>query len=603
MPLRDLTKPPFSEYVLIALLLLGFVASYVFGNDRALYAAAGLAALPALAAAARDLYKRKISIDVFNTFALVVAFVLTDARSAGFICLMLASARLLDHFTTDRADRSMRALLALKPTAAEIEHDGVIQKISADDVKVGDLVVVSEGGRAPADGTVVFGATHVDESSLTGESAPVFKTVGDPIFSGTVVVSGAFKIRAEHVGKNSTVSRLVELAAAAAAHKSGPEKLADKFAGIFLPIVVALGAVVFIVTRNATMTAALFLVACADDMSVAVPLAVTAALGAAARRGVIIKGGERLAKVSTVRILVLDKTGTLTYGHLNVSECEIVPGRDEQSFLRQVGAAEKFSEHPAGRAVFRYVSAKIKDVPDPSGYETVAGAGVIATVDREDILVGTREFLSERKVKNLPAKDAVKFGIWAAAGGAYIGRFCVADTPRPEARQALARMKRLGVARVIMFTGDRPEEAARVALALGIDEYHSLMKPEDKVRELEKLLPEGPVMMVGDGVNDAAVLSRADVGVAMGSGSAAAAEAADAVILVDDLGRLPDLVTLARRAIGVIGSDVWIWAVSNLVGFALVLSGLAGPAGAAFYNFATDFLPVINSTRMFRIKK
>ncbi len=594
---------PTRDYLLVVFLVLGFVVGYFFENDVLLYVVTVLAALPTLLASGYGLRKRKITIDVFNSFALIVAFIMTDARSAGFICLMLASARLLDYFTTNRTERSMRALLALKPTSAEVESDGVIKTIPAEQVKKGDIVVVSEGDRVPVDGVVIFGTTYVDESPLTGESVPVFKSVGEQILSGTIVTSGALKIRAVNVGDNSTVSQLLRLAEAAAANKSEPEKLADKFAGVFLPVVIIFGIVVFLVTKNLVMTASLFLVACADDMSVAVPLAVTAALGAAARRGVIVKGGERLAKIATSRVLILDKTGTLTFGNIAVNRVEIAAGVRDEDFFKTVGAAEKFSEHPDGRAVFRYAAKKIQNIPDPESYETVIGAGVAAVVKKRKILVGTYEFLKSQGIKNLPKNDAANFGVWVSFENEYTGRFGVSDLPRPEAGAALLRMKKLGFKKIVMFTGDREEVAASVARALGIDEYHSLMKPEDKVRELEKLLQAGLVIMVGDGINDAAALARADVGIAIGSGTAAAAEAADAVILVDDLGRLPELVVLARRSINVIKADVTIWSISNLIGFVLVLTGAIGIIGAAFYNFATDFLPILNSARMFKARK
>jgi len=315
MKLNHWLKPPRREYALIILLLIAFAINFIFPSaNGVLFAVAVVAAAPTVWSALISLRRKRITIESFNTFALVIAFVLTDAQSAGFITLMLAFARLLDSFTENRTKRALEELLALKPSRATRERNGRLEEIDADAVALGDTVVVEAGARVPVDGKVVYGATHVNEAPVTGESRPVKKIVGDPVFSGTLVETGVLKIRATGVGKDSTIERLAALMRAAAKNKSNPERIADKFAAIFLPVVAALGIIIYVVTRNATMTAALFLVACADDMAVAIPLAVTATLGAAAKRGVIVKGGERLQALARLKILVLDKTGTLTYG-------------------------------------------------------------------------------------------------------------------------------------------------------------------------------------------------------------------------------------------------------------------------------------------------
>ena len=605
MKLNHWLKPPRREYALIILLLIAFAINFIFPSaNGVLFAVAVVAAAPTVWSALISLRRKRITIESFNTFALVIAFVLTDAQSAGFITLMLAFARLLDSFTENRTKRALEELLALKPSRATRERNGRLEEIDADAVALGDTVVVEAGARVPVDGKVVYGATHVNEAPVTGESRPVKKIVGDPVFSGTLVETGVLKIRATGVGKDSTIERLAALMRAAAKNKSNPERIADKFAAIFLPIVAALGIIVYVVTRNATMTAALFLVACADDMAVAIPLAVTATLGAAAKRGVIVKGGERLQTLARLKILVLDKTGTLTYGALTVAETRLAPGVDEKTFWNAVAVAEKFAEHPVGHAVYRAAAEALQTVPDPAKFETVTGFGIVAETGEGQMTIGTAAFLDLKQIKHPDATtDDGRSTVMVARDGVYQATLVVADVPRPEAAHALRRLKKLGVARVIMFTGDRAETAARTAKSLGITEVRAGMKPEDKVTELEKLLGGGPVGMIGDGVNDAPVLSRADVGIAMGGGAAAAVEAADVVILADNLDRLPELIELARRSMRVISSDIAIWSVSNLLGFALVLTGVAGPALAAFYNFATDFFPLINSSRLFKSKK
>jgi len=602
MKLNRWLKQPRRDYALIALLLAAFAVDYAFPvASGVLLASAVVGAAPTVWTALRSLARKRVTIDVFNSFALVIAFVLTDAKSAGFIALMLAFARLLDSFTQNRTKRALEELLALKPSRATVERDGRLEEIAVEAVKLDDTVVVESGARAPVDGRVIYGATHVNEASVTGESRPVKKIVGDQVFSGTLVETGVLKIRAKGVGKDSTIERLVALMRAAAKNKSNPERIADKFAAIFLPIVAALGAAVYLITRNATMTAALFLVACADDMAVAIPLAITATLGRAAKRGVIIKGGERIQALARLKTLVLDKTGTLTYGALTVAEANLAPGVDQQRFWEEVASAEKFAEHPVGHAVYRAAAETLQAVPDPEKFETVTGYGITAEVAGARLVIGTAAFLDAKKISHPGASDDDgRSAVMIARNGVYQATIIVADVPRPEASHALRRLKKLGVARIIIFTGDREEAAARTAKSLGIEEYRAGMKPEDKVVELEKLLSDGPVGMIGDGVNDAPVLSRSDVGIAMGGGAAVAVEAADIVILADNLDRLPEMVELSRRSMRVISSDIVIWSVSNLFGFALVLTGVAGPALAAFYNFITDFFPLINSSRLFK---
>jgi heavy metal translocating P-type ATPase len=600
--LRPWLKSPNREYILIALLVATLAADFLYPPAVwLLYGAAALGALPTVAAALVATYKRRVTIETFNTVALIIAFAATEARSAGFITLMLCFAALLESFTLSRTKNALEELLKLKPSLATVERGGVLLDVPVDAVAPGETVVIRAGGRVPVDGTVIFGSTFVNEAPVTGESVPVRKVVGDETYAGTMVESGVLKIQATAVGHDSTIERMVGLMRLAAENKSQPERVADKFAAAFLPIVGVIGLITYGITHDLTMTAALFLVACADDMAVAIPLAVTAALGTAAKRGMLIKGGQRLDAIANLKTLVLDKTGTLTYGELTVSRMELEPGIDEHSFCAGVASAEKFTEHPVGRAIYRAAASKLESVPDPDSYESRAGEGVVAKVGASEYVIGTARLLDEKRISH-PAPVAEGSSVFVAKDGKLICRLAVSDSPRPEAAAALWELKKLGVKRIIMFTGDRPDAAARIAAALGIDEYRAGLKPEDKVAELEKLLGHGPVGMVGDGVNDAPVLSRADIGIAMGGGTAVAIEAADAVIMADDLGRLPELVKIARRSLGIIRSDTVIWAVSNLFGFLLVFTGFLGPALAAAYNFATDFLPLANSTRLFKKK-
>jgi heavy metal translocating P-type ATPase len=414
-------------------------------------------------------------------------------------------------------------------------------------------------------------------------------------------------MRATHVGTESTIERMAQLIREAQLNKSRPERLADRFAAAFLPILLVLGAVVYIKTHNIGMTAALFLVACADDMALAIPLAMTAAIGRAARRGVIVKGGSSLDILSRIKSVVLDKTGTLTYGAFQIHKVWIDPAFTEYAFWRAVGVASKFSEHPISHALLTEAYKHVKAIPDPNLTDQVKGQGVIVHHGEDIIAIGNGDIIttagatmrpSVKKAYETAREDGT--AVVVLINGVLAGTVTISDAPRTEAAPSLVELSRLGINNVVMYTGDNEVAAKRIGKALGIKKIKAEMKPEDKLKSLERIR-ERPVAMVGDGINDAPALARADVGIAMGrGGTAIASEAADVVVLTDNLSRLPEMISLSRKTMSVIRWDIVIWTVSNLFGFWLVLSGFAGPAIASFYNFATDFLPLLNSVRLFR---
>jgi Cd2+/Zn2+-exporting ATPase len=500
----------------------------------------------------------------------------------------------------------------LKPLTA-LRIEGNAQKeVAVESLRQGDTVLVEGGERIPADGVVILGSAFVNEAPVTGESVPVEKVVGDRVLSSTLNESGALKIKVTDVGKDSTIERMAALIREAASHKSRSEKLADRFAAIFLPLVIVFGAATYILTRNLTMTAALFLVACADDMAVAIPLALTASFGRAAKRGVIIKGGAHLESMKNIRTLVIDKTGTLTYGKFEFQGVLFQSGVSEADFWLSAGVAEKFSEHPVGRAIFRHALERVREIPDPDEFRLYKGSGVWARFGKNEIAIGDESILSDLQISGAPAASKLLEEERSKYAGTSVlvlmnkklaGVISVADIPREEAKQSIEKLRELGVTDIIMFTGDNEKIASAIAGKLGITNYRASMTPEQKLLELEKLTLKGPVAMVGDGINDAPAIKRADIGIAMGKGGTSVAiEAADIVILSDDLSRLPELISLSRATNSVVLGDMAIWFFSNIVGFGLVLTGVAGPALAAFYNFATDFLPLINSARLFRKK-
>ncbi len=595
-------SPPNREYVIIAAVVLTLALDFIWGAGYWLLLVSVIGGLPTLAGAVDSVRARKINIEAFNAFALVVSFITGEFRSAAFIVLMLAFARILGWYTESRAHAATQELLKLKPATALRETGDELQEIKSEDVRVGDIIIIKTGGRVPVDGTVVYGSALINESSVTGESLSVEKIIGDQVLSATLNESGVIKLRADKIGQDSTIERMVRLVEEASKNKSRSEKLADRFAGMFLPLVAVFGLVVYLVTRNTSMVAGIFLVACADDMAVAIPLAVAAALGNAAKHGVIVKGGEWLEVLSKTKTVVFDKTGTLTYGELKLSNIFITPGVKEKDFWQAVAAAEKFSEHPLGRVIFHEAVGRVGQVSDPTRVLVRKGSGIVATWAGVEVIIGNETIIADQglaypaELKNHPSSSAVVF-----LNKKFAGMFSVTDSVRPEARASIKALRQVGVERVLMFTGDNEQVASAIAGELGITEVRANMLPEQKLRALEELQKLGTVAMVGDGVNDAPALARADVGIAMGGGGAAiAVEAADIVILADDLSHLVQTVDLSRRTMSVIRGDTVIWVITNAVGFALVLAGIASPPWAAFYNFLSDFLPLFNSARLFR---
>lgn len=612
--LKKLFQAPVREYVLAGLILIAFGLDYFFGFRGILLGITAIASVTPLANGIFPLLRGKITIETFNAFALGVSFAYGEISSSAFIILMLIFAHILNCQLVSRKNQAVEKLMHLKPMKALREIGEMTEEILTEEIKPGDTIIVREGLQIPTDGEIVYGEATVNEALVTGESVPIKKSVGDEVLGSTINLSGTIKIKATRIGRDSTVERIAALIQEASKHKSRSEKTADKFAKVFLPIVLFLGVATYLITRNIIMTVSLFLVACADDMAVAIPLAITAAVGKAAKRGVIVKGSEWFDVLSRVNTVVVDKTGTLTYGDLRIADIVLKNSISEKEFWTLAGVAEKMSDHPVGQAVYKEAIKHVGRVPDPESFTSVPGMGASAFYQSREILVGNADFISSKKVNNAQdliiemrtlsekSSSPVNAIIWGQKVAGYI---IMRDVPRVEAGQSIAELKKMGITRIAMFTGDAKNIAEKIGREMGISEILSEMKPETKVTELEKMLGPAVVLaMVGDGINDAPSLARADVGIGMGgAGTAVTIESADVVILTDKLNLLPETILLGRQTISVIRGDMVIWALSNLVGFALVFSGAIGPALAAFYNFATDFLPLANSARLFRSRR
>jgi len=602
--------------VLVVILIVHYLNFFPSDSDDFILALIALiATLPVVWSAIKALKKKQIGIDLLASIALVFSLLAGEYASSVFINLMLTSARILGAYTESRSRKAIQSLLKLKPERAKIKVDGGIIEVAIDKIKKGDLVVVELGDRIPIDGSVVEGEAEVDQSSLTGESLPIDKKIGDQVYSSTIVVSGNLIVKAEKIGEETTLEKMIQLVEEAARHKPGITTSVEVFTSWYVVLMLVGSGILYFISRDLALVLAVVLVVCADDIAIAVPLAFVASIGHAAKKGVIIKGGDFLEGINKVKILVVDKTGTLTRGRLKVENLFIFDGRESSDVLRLAGAASLFSSHPSAKAILKYAEENGIKPEQPDNFEEKSGKGAEAAYKGKKIATGKQSFLeelgikiSERQKRDIQnEKDKGLNTTLIGYDGNLIGFFTLADEIRPNVKNILSEMKDLGIEKIIMLTGDNEKIAQRIAEKVGITEYHANLLPEDKLKYLEKYLNDKyKVMAIGDGVNDAALLNAADVGIAMGGiGSDATIEAGDIVLMQDNLSQVPETMRLARYTARVSKQNFVIWGITNGIGLSLVFSGFIPavilPTFAAAYNFLTDFVPILNSTRLFGI--
>jgi Cd2+/Zn2+-exporting ATPase len=479
-----------------------------------------------------------------------------------------------------------------------------------EDVKVGDLVVVELGEKVPVDGIAEKGEAMVDQSSLTGESIPVFKKQGDKILSFTTVVSGNITIRVEKVGQETTFEKILKLVEKSQSNKARIQTLGDSFSKWYIIVTIIAAAIIYFYTRNTTLVLSLLLVSCADDVAIAIPLALTTALVHTARHGVIVKGGNFIEGFSKIKVMIFDKTGTLTSGKLKVEKVFAFGRNSEEEVISLAGTASLLSHHPVSQTIAEFAKSKNAYTPEPADSQELMGKGIIATINNEKIISGKIDFFKElgieiNKEEMYIIDQEMEKGFNITLIGKNnqaMGFLALSDTIRPNLKNIIAEIKKMGIKKIVMLTGDNEKIAEKISKEAGIDEYYANLLPEQKTEHFERYMDKDyKVAMVGDGVNDAPCIAMADIGIAMGAiGSDAAIESADIAIMRDDLSQIPELMKISKKTLSVIKQDLAIWIAINILGFVLVFNGYLDPVGAAAFNFVTDFIPIINSLRLFR---
>ncbi len=527
----------------------------------------------------------------------------TQFPEAVFVMLFFQVGELFEELAEGRSRKSISHLMDIRPDAAHVERDGKLETVKPEEVAVGEIILIQPGEKVPMDGIVLEGKSSLDTVALTGESVPRSVHEGDEILSGCVNQSGVLKVKTTKAFGESTASKILDLVENAASAKSKSESFITKFARIYTPIVVALAVLVAVIPSLITGEWAtwiyrglLFLVvSCPCALVISVPLTFFGGLGGASRKGILVKGSNLLDKLSQVKTVVFDKTGTLTEGVFEVTAVhpEVI---DQNELLHLAAHVERHSTHPIAMAL-RNAYPNEADDCQVEGIEETAGHGIIATVNGKKVAVGNSKLMEKVGAQWHPCEQSGTI-IHVAIDGEYAGHIVISDRIKEDAAEGIQALKAAGVNKTVMLTGDQESVAATVAQTLKVDEYHAQLLPADKVKEVEKLLAQGTLAFVGDGINDAPVLTRSDIGIAMGAlGSDAAIEAADVVLMDDKPSKIATAVRIARRTIRIAKENIGLAIGIKVLVLVLAVLGLATMWMAVFADVGVTVLAVLNAMR------
>lgn len=561
-------------------------------------------------AALKNVVRLNIDEKVLLVIAVTAAFIIGEYYEAAIVMILFKIGETLEDISTTRSRREIEALADIRPdTANVVAEDGSITALNAENVNIGDIIAVKPYERIPLDGYIVEGTTTLDSSALTGESLPVEASENTEVLSGMLNCGGFIKVRVAKSYGQSAASRIIEMVKESAANKGKTDKFITRFAKVYTPIVVIAAVLLCVVpslifgdfTSWLQKALVLLVASCPCALVISIPLGFFAASGAASKNGILIKGGRFVEALAQARAVVFDKTGTLTTGRLSVGKISAAEGFSEGDVLEYAAVADKYSSHPAAKAIISKYELTCGELPEGEDYKETPGHGAEAVFCGKHILCGSAKWMQKNgcDVSGLPADS-----VYVAADGIVIGSLQISDTVRPESAKAIKELKDFGIKHTAMLSGDSAASCAAVAGECGLDEYAASLLPEQKVERLNKIKADyGTTIFVGDGINDAPVLAAADAGAAMGLGSDAALESADVVLVSDSPAQLPQALKICKRAMGVIRFNIVFALTVKALVFLLVPFGLANMWMAVAADVGVSVLSVLNATRILRFGK
>lgn len=555
------------------------------------------------------LLRRQISTDLAVAIASLAALYIGEYFAAAEVIFIMLVGGALESYAVRRTHSAIERLLHLAPATARLRTAEGEEQVPIEEVRPGDVVVVLPGERIPVDGIILTGESSVDESPITGESLPVEKEPGDEVFAGTFNQLGALEVRVERVGEESTLGQIIRLVHEAQERKAPAQRLADRYAGFFVPAILLAGAATYLLTRDVTRAVAVLIVMCPCAFVLATPTAVVAGIGRLARSGILVKGGLQLETLGLINVLALDKTGTVTEGRPHLVEVIPLGSFSPEEVLRLAAIAEQQSEHAFALAV-REACGGGNDGPRPEAFTAIPGRGVSALWDGREILVGNRRLMEERNLRIETSRrlrpQPGRTLSFVAVDGQVVGALAFEDRIRPGMREALSKVRHWGIRSVVLLSGDSEEVARAVGREVGVDEVRASLLPEEKVEVIRELRAAGgKVLMIGDGINDAPALTEADLGAAMGlTGTDVSIEAADIVFIADDLSRLEDLIAVGRRARQTLYVNMLAFGMGfNAAAMGLAAAGVLKPVAAAIVHQISSLLVVTNSLRLLAYRR
>ncbi|WP_413199881.1 heavy metal translocating P-type ATPase [Nostoc piscinale] len=587
---------------------------YAIGEYLVFIPAYLLSGWTVLKTAGRNILKGRIFDETFlMTIATLGALAIHKLPEAVGVMLFYKIGELFQDIAVSRSRDSIKALLEVRPDYANLETEGTINKVSPEAVKIGDIVVIKPGEKIPLDGQIITGNSQIDTSALTGESVPQTVRFGDTVLAGSINQVGLLKIQVTKLFNESSIAKILDLVQNARSKKAETEKFITKFARYYTPIVVFISLAVAILppllipgaTSSEWVYRALILlvISCPCGLVISIPLGYFGGIGGAAKRGILIKGSMFLDTLTTVKTVVFDKTGTLTKGVFKVVEIVPFNGYSEKEIIELAAKVEAHSNHPIAQSI-RAEYGEDFDISQVSNYEEIAGQGIKANVGNKLVLAGSDRLLHQEQITHHTC-DVEGTVVHLAVDNIYAGYIMIADELKADAKAAIQALKKIGVERTVMLTGDNQEIAARIAQQIGIDSYIAELLPEEKVSAIEKLISTNPkhnkVAFIGDGINDAPVIARADVGMAMGGlGSDAAIETADIVIMTDSPSKVATAIQIARKTRQIVWQNISFALAIKIAFIGLGILGVATMWEAVFADVGVALLAIFNATRIMK---